>query len=65
MAAKVRLVAAVEPEVAEQVKQLAADMDTSVARLLGVLLTIAIQTSGATFEAFAADIERLKGAAEK
>jgi len=57
--------ARVEPEVAEQVREMAREMETSVSRLLGVLLTIAIQTSGATFAAFADDLARLKGEREK
>lgn len=59
----VRLTATVDKAVADEVKEMAAAMGTSVTRLLGVLLTIAVQTGGATFQAFADDLARLQGKA--
>jgi len=62
---KVRLMASVDPPVADQITAMAADLGVSVAHLLGVLLTIAVETGGATFAAFADDLARLQGKAEK
>lgn len=61
---KVRLMATVDPAVAEQIEGMADDLGISVAKLLGVLIEIAVNTGGATFAAFADDLARLQGKAE-
>lgn len=61
MARKVRLAFGVEPEVADEVKRLADGIGMSVSQLLGTLLTIAINTTGRTFDTFGAQLVELKG----
>lgn len=61
---KVRLMATVEQDVADHIEQLAAAMGMSVSKLLGILLGVAVQAGGGTFEAFADDLRRLQGKEE-
>jgi len=58
----VRLTATVDREIGEEVKRLADGMGTSVTRLLGTLITIAVRSTGSTFDAFANTIEGLTAA---
>ena len=58
----VRLTATVDRETADEVRRLAAAMNMSVARLLGVLLTIGVRSTGATFATFGDTIQELMAA---
>jgi hypothetical protein len=62
IAADKRQVAAiVDVQVAEELKAMAKAMNTSVSRLLGTLITVAMRSAGGTFEAFSSDLARLTG----
>ena len=61
MAKNVRLTATVDEAIADHVRVLASGLGMSVTRLLGLLITIAVNAGGDTFETFAKELEVLKG----
>lgn len=61
MAAKERLTATVDAEVAAEVRRLAQGMEMSVAQLLGILISIAVRSTGDTFLTLGANLQALTG----
>lgn len=64
MARTERLVVMVEPSLSAEIKRLAEGMQMPVSGLLNLLLTIAVNSTGDTFQAFGNTIEALKGSDE-
>lgn len=62
MARTERLTIMVEPEVKVEIQRLAKGMNMPASTLLNLLLTIALNSSGQTFEAFGATLESLTAA---
>jgi hypothetical protein len=58
---KVRLLATVEPDVAEVIENMADELDMSVSRLLGLLLGFSVHQGADAVQELADTLERLRG----
>jgi hypothetical protein len=62
MAETKRIMARVDLETVAEIQRLADGMNMSREKLLGILITIAVRSSGATFDTFGATLTGLMGA---